>query len=219
MADGVVDDDEAPARELRALARLAPSEVASARAIATALNLRLSPQATRGCEGDFSAESWTLRVRPRPTPEAEDRALAHELGHLALVLSDRPPPHDEVEVERVARALLLPRPAVARALAEWGWLGLPLVVEAFSAVPAVDVILRAAEVSGRRVVVSVPGERLAWPPGAPRAWGEVALTRLVRRQGRPLVTLFGLIAWPLATDRGAAVVLVSPEDEAALWGW
>ena len=117
--------------------------------------------------------------------------------HVAALLADVCAPHAEGSVDRIASAIALPRPAVRAAVARVGLDPARLLAELPAWPPWV--VLRAAWVSGRSVVVRAEAPEGAW---------EREVTAIVRRTGRPHRDLLGAEAWPLEVEGAAGVAIV-----------
>lgn len=129
--------------------------------------------------------------------------------HVAALLADVCAPHAEGSVDRIASAIALPRPAVRAAVARVGLDPARLLAQLPAWPPWV--VLRAAWVSGRSVVVRAGGARWAYAPDgaeAPEGAWEREVTAIVRRTGRPHRDLLGAEAWPLEVEGAAGVAIV-----------
>ncbi len=188
---------------LRALASPLPP-----RLVARALGLRLSPTAPSGCRG--ANDNEVLRYDGRGEPEAIAQRIAHELAHVAAARGGVAHPHSEASIDRIAMALVLPRAVVRATLARTGLDPLRLLAELPGA-PAAWVLLRAAWVARRSVIVRLGGERWAYAPdGAalpPAGAWERDLVAIVRRTERPHRTLLGDEAWPVGFREHLGVVI------------
>lgn len=180
--------------------------------LAKALGLELSPTAPSGCRGALEPNTWRIRYHGRGTPEAVSERLAHELGHLAAVRAGHRGRHPEASVDRVAMALWLPRSAVLGALARVGFDPELLLIE-LPGVSAPWVLVRAAWVAGRSVIVRAGAERWAYAPEALHGtvvegpW-EREMAQAVLRTGRPQRDLFGASARPITVAGRAGVVIL-----------
>jgi hypothetical protein len=176
--------------------------------VARALGLRLSPLAPSGCRG--ANDNVVLRYDGRGERETVAQRLAHELAHVAAARGGIAPPHAEGSIDRIAMAIALPRPIVRATLTRTGLDPLRLLAELPGAAPA-WVILRAAWVARRPVIVRLAGERWAYAPDGgeipPAGAWERDMVAIVRRTERPHRTLLGDEAWPVGFREHLGVVI------------
>lgn len=206
-----LDDEECEGLSLALLSAARAEALTSPlppRLVARALGLRLLPTAPSGCRG--ANDNEVIRYDCRGEPDTIARRIAHELAHVAASRGGVPHPHAEASIDRIAMALVLPRPIVRTTLTRTGLDPLRLLAELPGPPPA-WVILRAAWVARRAVIVRLGGERWAYAPDgagmAPAGPWERELVAIVRRTGRPHRTLLGDEAWPVGFAGREGVVI------------
>lgn len=212
---------EDAAATLRAIAEIESDAVVPATAIASALSLKCTLRAPRGCTASVTLDDDEIHLHCRGYPWTRNFGIAHELCHIALELEDATRPHDEAQVDWAAVALLIPAGAMRVQIAANDLTEAAALAAAFPLVPREWVILRAGWVRGRAVVVHVDRHRRAWAPeGYPMPdvapYWEMQLVRLVR------VTMqrqraFGGEAFPIGAVGAAGVLVIYPEAENEGW--
>lgn len=196
-----------------ALVRVGAEQHSSAlapHALARALGLQLSASVPAGCRGLLEPDCKVLRFDGRGTPEQVSWRVAHELGHYAGVRSGLLAPHPEGSIDRIAAALVMPRAAVRLALRRVGFDPVLLLADIQGPPPA-WVLVRAAWVAERSVIVRFGAERWAYAPNGGPVPGPGALERelveIVGRTGHPYRTLLGHDAWPVVLGDRRGVVI------------
>lgn len=142
-----------------------PSEPPGPHALAEALEFTIE-HGGRGIVGDAMLLGDVIRVRRRLPPARETFAVAHEVAEFWL--RGRHDEEAEQSANLLAACLIMPRPAVARALEVLGR-DLSALAEAF-AVTETAVALRLAEIDDTPTLVV--SAHHAWVRGAPFGWPE-----------------------------------------------
>lgn len=211
-----LSDDTCEGAALSLLARIGAERRATPLhplVLAKALHLILSPAVPSGCRGAVDLDAWRLRYDGRGDPDTVNQRLSHEEGHYAAARYGIRAPHAEGSVDRIAMALWLPREAVRAVLRRVGFDPLEL-LRAFPGVPPAWVLIRAAWVARRPVIVRIGGQRLAYapddqeaPPDTAGPW-EREVVEIVHRTGHPHRDLLGVEASPVAVTDAVGVLIL-----------
>lgn len=206
---------EAAAESLLVRAKLDGVRAPPLRAVVRALGWELWSGVPTGTKGCLDGETHRIFIPCRGDREADNRALRHELGHLAAMLSCVS--HTESDADAIGGAVAVPRRSAREVALETQW-NVERVVQEFPDADPIEALMRVAFHADGALAVYAKGYRRHAMVGDRRSMGlfpyEAELVKRARetRTVRMIEGRNGLRGWPLITASGMVFVLIGPRE-------